>query len=277
MQIELEKLRAENRSLRESNSNLKRDNSSLTEERDSLRFALQILAREAKETQISHNDNPSTRSDQPQPPANNNNESTPNSAKKDQWQTAGAKAKKRAGRKQKINPQQGNHDRPDKKPVTVVCGDSMIQNVRGWELSSGSNKVVVKSFPGATISDMEHYLVPPLRKRPENLILHVGTNDIHGSSPDEAAKGVVDLARLVEETSPSTTISISGLIVRKDDKDDKVLQVNRKLKNLCRLNHWSFIDNSNIKLEHLNKGGLHLSHLGSSLLSNNLKSSVDTV
>ena len=39
----------------------------------------------------------------------------------------------------------------------------MIQQVRGWELSS-SEKVVVKSFSGASTEDMEDYLKPLLRK-----------------------------------------------------------------------------------------------------------------
>ena len=50
-----------------------------------------------------------------------------------------------------------------KKPVTVNADDSMIQQVRGWELSS-SEKVVVKSFSGASTEDMEDYLKPLLRK-----------------------------------------------------------------------------------------------------------------
>ena len=33
----------------------------------------------------------------------------------------------------------------------------------------------VRFFPGAGIQDMYYYLVPLLRKRPDKIILHVGT------------------------------------------------------------------------------------------------------
>ena len=68
------------------------------------------------------------------------------------------------------------------KPVTVVAGDSIIQNIRGWSLSK-ANKVVVKSFPGATTEDMEDFIKPILRKEPDNIIIHVGTNDVKAQEP----------------------------------------------------------------------------------------------
>ena len=39
--------------------------------------------------------------------------------------------------------------------VTVILGDSIIKDVKGWELTDDSNKVVVKSFSGATTSQMK--------------------------------------------------------------------------------------------------------------------------
>lgn len=53
-----------------------------------------------------------------------------------------------------------------KRPVTVVAGDSsIIQNIRGWNLSK-------------TIEDMEDVIKPILRKELDNIIIHVGTNDV---------------------------------------------------------------------------------------------------
>ncbi|CAB4018992.1 Hypothetical predicted protein, partial [Paramuricea clavata] len=48
------------------------------------------------------------------------------------------------------------------KNVTVVAGDSIVQNLQGWRLSNTDNHVVVKSFSGANITDMEDYLKPIL-------------------------------------------------------------------------------------------------------------------
>ena len=43
-----------------------------------------------------------------------------------------------------------------------------------------SSKRVIKvtRFPGATISDMYHYLIPLLEKKPDHVILHVSINDV---------------------------------------------------------------------------------------------------
>ena len=59
-----------------------------------------------------------------------------------------------------------NPTKSDKK-VTVIAGDSIVKNLHGWQLSDMNNHVVVKSFTGATIEDMEDYLKPVIRKEPE--------------------------------------------------------------------------------------------------------------
>ncbi|CAB3990522.1 Hypothetical predicted protein [Paramuricea clavata] len=81
---------------------------------------------------------------------------------------------------------------PSKK-VTVVAGDSILKHVEGWRLSSASNHVVVKSFSGATTSDMEDFLRPVLRKEPNKIILHIGTNDINYQTAQTVAERVLNL------------------------------------------------------------------------------------
>ena len=64
------------------------------------------------------------------------------------------------------------------KTSTVIVGDSMIKHVKGWGMSSATNRVTVKSFSGATIDDMSDFMKPVLRKKPENVIVHIGTNNL---------------------------------------------------------------------------------------------------
>ena len=78
--------------------------------------------------------------------------------------------------------------------MTVIVGDSMVKNVRGWDISNQKDKVIVKSFSGATTEDMEDYLKPILRKEPENLILHVGTNDLKVTEPAHLSNSIESLA-----------------------------------------------------------------------------------
>ena len=100
---------------------------------------------------------------------------------KKEWQVAGAKKKKEKTKTKERNPEKkekepqygpGNNAQT-RKPVTVIAGESIIQNIRGWSLSK-TNKVVVKPFPSATTEDMEDFIKPILRKDPENIIIHVG-------------------------------------------------------------------------------------------------------
>ena len=48
--------------------------------------------------------------------------------------------------------------------------------------------IKVHFFPGATIQDMYYYLVALLRKRPDEIILHVGTNDAPHMKADKILK-----------------------------------------------------------------------------------------
>ena len=66
----------------------------------------------------------------------------------------------------------------------------MIKYVKCWELSTGQQNVSVKSFSGATVDDMSDFLKPTLRKHPDKLIIHVGTNDIRKSDPKIVADKV---------------------------------------------------------------------------------------
>ena len=45
----------------------------------------------------------------------------------------------------------------------------------------------VHSYRGAKIADMNHHIVPLLERKPNKVILHIGTNDI-GDSEEENAQ-----------------------------------------------------------------------------------------
>ena len=44
---------------------------------------------------------------------------------------------------------------------------------------------------------------------------------------------------------------------------------------LCPQNQWNFIEHNNVNLTHLNRGGLHLSNSGTSLLAENFCKYID--
>ena len=60
------------------------------------------------------------------------------------------------------------------KESCLVIGDSMLEGLDERKMSS-KRVVKVRKFPGATTDDTYHYLMPLIQKKPDNVILHVGT------------------------------------------------------------------------------------------------------
>ena len=125
----------------------------------------------------------------------------------------------------------------EQKQVVVIAGDSLIKNVTGTSMSKvhADHFYVVKSFPGATVSDMKDYIKPICRKSPEKIILHVGTNDLKNSSPKVIADSILNLATQIKEDSPISTVGVSALLDRNDCPKlaTKVKQVNLILDDYC--------------------------------------------
>ena len=160
-----------------------------------------------------------------------------------------------------------------KAATTVIIGDSMVKNVQSWRMRkslSKTEKVYVKSFPGATTDEMSFYSVPTSRKRPDRIILHTGVNDLNNENDNE--KVTEDILTLAESIkSDETQIFISGLIKTADkEKNARIHNINNILKDECMKRHIGFIDNGNIDSQkHLNQSGLHLNRFGDARLASN--------
>ena len=84
--------------------------------------------------------------------------------------------------------------RKNKLPLTVILGDSIVKDVKGWKLSDDKNKVVVKHFRGAKTKDMESYIIPTFEQNSETVIIHSETNNLKSdSSPEEIARDIIKL------------------------------------------------------------------------------------
>ena len=61
----------------------------------------------------------------------------------------------------------------------VYTGGQHNKHVKSYSLSKSLDncKVYVKDFPGARVRCMQDHVTPTIRKNPEYIILHVGTND----------------------------------------------------------------------------------------------------
>ena len=133
--------------------------------------------------------------------------------------------------------------------------------------------VVSKCVPGSSGDDMCHYAIPTIKKKPDEVILHVGTNNIpEADSARHIAEKIADLATFIEKESPQTKVTISSLITRKDSEafKPKIEETNKILKSFATQRSWNLIDHENINDSCLNNGGLHLNKKGHGLLIKNM-------
>ena len=160
----------------------------------------------------------------------------------------------------------------------VIFGDSIVKNIYGWKLKEkcGHNEnVYVKCFNGANIKDMHSYAKPSLARKPNVVILHIGTNDLSPKRNEEEksavqiAQEVIKLAKGTRENDIEATIL--GLMPRGDEHETKRKRVNLILADLCSENNYAFIEHTNIDAsKHLNKIFIHLYKAGDDLLDGNL-------
>ena len=146
----------------------------------------------------------------------------------------------------------------------------MVKGLRQHSITKATKtKTLVRSFPGAKIKDLKHYCIPVLDTKPKHAIIHCGTNDLRSRSPQEITKQMSDLCDLIVDKCPNIHITVSSPIIRNDEQDRKVTEVNTLLQSLCLQKNFSFLLHANIDKKCLNQSGLHLNTSGDSIIAKN--------
>ena len=69
--------------------------------------------------------------------------------------------------------------KPEKKSHIEIIRDSMLNGIHERGMNKDENiKVKIRIYPGASSIDILEHIKPSLRKAPEQIIIHAGTNDI---------------------------------------------------------------------------------------------------
>ena len=131
----------------------------------------------------------------------------------------------------------------------LIVGDSILTGIDEKRLSNKNQLVKVRDFRGATIDDLKHHLVPLLKKEPDNIILHIGTNDSTSKTSREILDGLLQLKQLITTTLPNSKVILSRPTLRIDNGKAALTLAN--LNNHLEQLEIDFIDNTNIT-------GLHL-------------------
>ena len=87
--------------------------------------------------------------------------------------------------------------------------------------------------------------MPIKSRKPENIVLHCGTNDLKKENgANEIRNKIIEVALLCK--SDNNNVLVSPIITLSDKPNTKAIEVNRHLKNECRKKNICFISNSNI-------------------------------
>ena len=145
-----------------------------------------------------------------------------------------------------------------------IIGDSMLGGVRNW--NKPEYMVRVNSIGGATSQDAVEMTDIALRRSPDMIIIHTGTNDF-----DHKIKTKQEMQRIISKIrgkSMDIKIGISAICHREDRKNlqPKIKDMNNQLKTLCSQLQVTFIDHNDFDHSCLAFKGLHPNHNGSKSL-----------
>ena len=144
---------------------------------------------------------------------------------------------------------------PAKNSRVEIIGDSMLGGIRPWSKPGYFTKV--NSFSGATTTDMADMADIAMRRKPDMLIVHSGTNDFaHNIKTKNELQRVISKSR---NTKPDIIIGISAICYREDDRrlQPKIKDMNNQLKNFCKQQQVTFIEHDDFDTECLAYKGLH--------------------
>ena len=159
---------------------------------------------------------------------------------------------------------------PTKNSVIIV-GDFIVKHLTGPGISK-KNNINIKTNPGATTEDITDYIKPSIRKKPDFLLVHSGTNDLtNGINTMTKIRKLLPRSRkwIMER---KIKLGFSSIICREDDDEtDEITAVNDRLQKYCLSKGLLFVDNSNIDASCLNRDKLHLNRQGTSILADNFR------
>ena len=142
----------------------------------------------------------------------------------------------------------------------------MVNGTDEKQQSQKYGKVKVFLFSGARIEDINHYIVPVIKNKPDYLILHAGTNDATKNSSRKIVDDLLMLRTNISKQLPNCRIPPKPTIGHDHGKANLTIRnVNKHLESL----ELECIDNNNVNTEYFGQKGLHLNPKGKGRLALN--------
>ena len=184
--------------------------------------------------------------------------------------------------KQHTNSDQNNSTQPMK--TIKIIGDSMLLGIDEKKVRD-NNLIRIRPHSGAKSYDMVDLVKVSVRRKPDAIVIHVGSNDFN--NPKEKINTVEhmeEVFRHVIKESPKTQLAYSLTFNRYDKKKNsaetnrRIKQTNEQMKVLCRRYGAKIVDNSNMarSLLDYNKGW-HPTNEGKDQFVDNWYTFIDTL
>ena len=159
----------------------------------------------------------------------------------------------------------------------MLIGDSMIKYLGSCKLSSNDKGISIMKHPGCSSKDIVDHVKLVARKKPDTLLIHIGTNDLTKCvNTMRKVRKCVEVIRELDNTE-NIKIGFSSIIQRTDkDFSNEINETNIQLKNYCFGKGSIFVDNNNINESCVNNSKLHIKK-GTQRLAKNILSSLDNI
>ena len=198
----------------------------------------------------------------------------PNKQTRTQEKETSAMRKNSKGQKEEESKKDDTKQRQRKN--VVIIGDSILNGLNEHGLKKRHN-VRIRAHSGATSLDIKDHIRPIMRRKPDCVLLHCGTNDLTNKDGIDKVETIKEIMSEAKDESPHTTIVLSSLTMRRDHggMSNKVNELNRSLKKLAKEQGIPIIDNSNVDNSCLSTRKLHLNRKGDSTLARNFVNFLD--
>ena len=159
----------------------------------------------------------------------------------------------------------------------LFVGDSHLRRINRIRLNKSfkNAKAVIKSFSGAKVQDLQHYVIPPLEEeKPDVAVIHIGSNNASYNrldvDPAVIAGNIIEVGKKCIEYGVQDVV-VSSVFVKNSIKLSAFIRkVNDELRTLCSSQNFHFVSNDNIIRKYLCSDGVHLSDSGTELLAGNI-------
>ena len=93
-----------------------------------------------------------------------------------------ATIKENSNQRSEKSKNQVSKPRPEKSHIEII-GDSILNGIHERGMNKDEKiKVKIRKYPGTSSIDILDHIKPSLRKTPEQIIIHAGTNDISNNT-----------------------------------------------------------------------------------------------